>query len=220
MLPVISPGIHAQKTTVDEGLTYYLDKKEAFDAATVQGKRVFLFWGNINCDRCKMVKKNLAHEALASILQEHYILWYCDVSNYTRNAPEVIDYLSAVPTPNIPYPALCIIDADDITKAHGLVWGEAFTVYQLYDMLTKYVANDYIADDKSLNNVYMSRNKLIVKSPAAKEEITVYAITGARVDKFSKTEQTLTRDASSYPSGILIIAGSSGWARKVILKRD
>ncbi|MDR0699171.1 MAG: hypothetical protein LBG28_08155 [Tannerella sp.] len=220
MLQVISQGMNAQKTAVYEGLTYYLDKKEAFDTATVQGKQVFLFWGSVSCSRCNQVKKNLAHRTLTSILQEHYILWYCDDNEYSRGTPEVIDYLSVVPTPNVPYPALCIIDTFDITKAHGLVWGKTLTVSQLYDMLTKYVANDYIDDDKRSNNAYISRNKLIVKSDATKEEIIVYAVTGSQVDKFNKTEPTLMRDASSYPSGILIIAGSSGWARKVILKRN
>jgi hypothetical protein len=221
MLQVVSPeGVSAQKTAVYEGLTYYLDKKEAFDSATVQGKQVFLFWGSVTCPRCNKVKENLAHEALAPILRDNYILWYSDVSDYKRDAPEVVDYLSAVPTPNIPYPALCIIDTFDITKAHGLVWGEELSVYQLRVMLTKYVANDYVNDHKSLNNAYISRNKLVVKSDVAKEEIIVYAVTGVQIDKFDKTEQAITRDASSYPYGILVIAGSSGWARKVILKRD
>jgi hypothetical protein len=223
MLQVIPQGINAQETAVYEGLTYYLDKKEAFDAATVQGKQVFLFWGSIYCSRCNKVKENLARKTFASLLQDHYILWYCDVSDYARDAPEVIDYLSAVETPHVPYPALCVIDTIDITKAHGLICGDdALSVYQLYEMLTRYknVANDDIKGDYSLNNAYISQNRLIVKSDVAKEEIVVYAVTGSQVDKFNKTEQVLTRDASSYPSGILIVAGSSGWARKVILKRN
>lgn len=219
LLQAASQGIAAQDTAVYNGLTYYLNKKEAFDAATVQGKQVFLLWGSDLCSRCNAVKANLAHTSLASLLENHYILWYCNVLVYDRNAPEVVDYLSAVPTDHVPYPALCIIDTLDVTKASGLVWGQTLTVTQLRGMLTKYVANGYIGDRGRLNNAHVSQGRLVVTS-AAREEITVYAVTGSQVDKFGKDGGTLTRDASAYPPGILIIAGSSGWARKIIVKRD
>ncbi|MDR1116566.1 MAG: thioredoxin family protein [Tannerella sp.] len=219
MLQPVSMETKAQKTAVYEGLTYYLDKTEAFEAATAEGKMVFLFWGSVDCSRCNNVKKNLAAESLRSLLDDHYILWYSDVSEYDRNAPEVVDYLSAVSDPYIPYPALCIIDMSDITKAYGLIWGKQLAVYQLYAMLNKYVANDNISDPKDLNRAYVSQNNLVVEGDAANEEISVYAVTGSLVDRFRRTEQRLTHDASSYPSGILVVTGSSGWTRKVAVRK-
>ena len=67
-LAFVSTEINAQKTVVDEGLTYYTDKGEAFEAATLQGKMVFLFWGSVACPRCKKVKQNLASLTLRPIL--------------------------------------------------------------------------------------------------------------------------------------------------------
>jgi hypothetical protein len=219
MLQAVSTDAKAQKTAVYEGLTYYLDKTEAFEAAAAEGKMVFLFWGSVDCPRCNDVKKNLASESLRPLLDDHYILWYSDVSEYDRNAPEVVDYLSAVPGLYVPYPALCIIDMSDVTKAYGLVWGQRLAVYQLYAMLNQYVANGHISDSKDLNGAYVSQNSLVVKGDAASEEISVYTMTGALVDRFRRMEQRLTRSASSYPSGILVVTGSSGWTRKVVVKK-
>jgi hypothetical protein len=216
LLQTVSTGINAQETAVYEGLTYYLNKAEAFEAATAQNKQVFMFWGTTGCSRCNAVKANLAHETLRTILDENYILWFCDAKQYRRNTPEVIDYLPQTGT--LDYPVLCVIDTFDITKAYGYMNGDFFTVHQLSDLLSRYVANDYVRDYKSSTGAYVSQQKLVVKSNVAKEEITVYAVTGAQIDKFVKREPTSTRDAASYPPGILIISGSSGWAKKVIMK--
>ncbi|MDR1380566.1 MAG: thioredoxin family protein [Tannerella sp.] len=217
VLQAVLTGISAQETAVYEGLTYYLNKAEAFEAATVQGKQVLLFWGTHECPRCQQVKKNMAHAELRPILDGNYILWFCHAREHPQGTPDVSDYLPGPETP-AGYPALCVIDTTDITKGYGLMYGATFTVYQLYRLLSNYVANDYADDGKRLNSVYVSQHKLVVSGSAAREEIAVYAVTGSQVDKFDKTEQTVTRDASRYPSGILIVAGSSGWARKIIVK--
>jgi hypothetical protein len=211
-------GVNAQQTFVEEGLTYYENKREAFEAATVQGKLVFLFWGSADCPKCMAVKKNLGHSSLRSILDEHYILWYSDARTYSRDAPEVVDYLSEEPRLYVPYPALCIIDTADVTKGYGFVAGLTLTVAQLYGMLNEYmyVANAPVSNPDGLNRVYVSGGTLVVEGFAADEEIRVYASTGLLVDRFRKREQRLTRDVSLYPAGILVVAGSSGWARKVV----
>jgi hypothetical protein len=217
LLQAVSTGINAQETAVYEGLTYYLNKAEAFEAATAQNKQVFMFWGTTGCSRCNAVKANLAHETLRTILDENYILWFCDAKQYLRNSPEVIDYLPQTEEP-LGYPALCVIDTFDITKAYGFINGVFFSVHQLSDLLSRYVANDYVGNYKSSTGAYVSQQKLVVKSNVAREEITVYAVTGAQIDKFVKRDPTSTRDAASYPPGILIISGSSGWAKKIIMK--
>jgi hypothetical protein len=208
--------VFAQETVVYEGLTYYVNKEEAFEAAKVQDKQVFLFWGSDLCSVCDRVKKNLAAESVKSILKEHYILWFCNALTYRRNSPEVSDYLSVLNISPISYPVLCVIDFYDTETGHGTVSGYQ-TMGYLDAMLRRYVANDYVAGAGGSHDAYVHRNSLVVKS-AVNEEIKVYAVTGSLVDRFLKTAYSVTRDASSYPPGILIVAGTSGWARKVWMK--
>jgi hypothetical protein len=216
VVQVFSKNLCAQNTAVYEGLTYYLDKNEAFDAATAQDKQVFLFWGSNSCGICNQVKKNMAVASIKPILDEHYILWFCDALVYRWTSPEVSDYLSVLED-NPPYPALCIIDTLDRTKGYGLVTGLQSTK-TLEAMLNKYVANDYVNGAEDLCSIYVSQNSLVVNSSITDESINVYTITGLLVDSFRKTEYSTTRYASSYPSGVLLVTGSSGWTRKILMK--
>ncbi|MDR0394455.1 MAG: thioredoxin family protein [Tannerella sp.] len=211
IVQIVSKNVYAQETAVYEGLTYYLNKKEAFDAAKVQNKQVFLFWGSNLCGICDRVKKNMSAESVRSILDEHYILWFCDALTYRSSSPEVSDYMTITLST---YPILSVIDTYDTKIGHGTVSGyqtEAFLV----SMLNRYVANDYVEGASGSHDAYVYQNNLMVKS-AVNEEIKVYAVTGSLVDGFQKTAYSITRDASSYPTGILIVAGSSGWVRKVL----
>jgi hypothetical protein len=212
---LISERAYAQKTVQYEGLTYYVDKEEVFEAAKAQDKQVFLLWGSNNCIRCNRVKKNLAVPSVKSILDEHYLLWFCDALTYNERSPEVSDYLSVLGK-SPPYPVLSVIDSYDTKTGHGTVSGEQ-TADALANMLRQYVANDNMAGAGGSHDAYVHRNSLVVKG-AVHEEIKVYAVTGSLVDRFPKTAYSITRDASSYPGGILIVAGSSGWARKVWMK--
>ncbi len=214
---VVSKNVYAQNTAVYQGLTYYLDKQEAFEAATMQNKRVFLFWGSNSCIRCDGVKRNLATRSVKAILDEHYILWFCDASVYPWDSSEVSDYFSVLDR-NPPYPTLCIIDTMDRTTGYGLVSGDQ-DARSLQAMLNNYVANDHIDGSEKSHNAYISHNNLIVNS-AADEDISVYAITGSLIDRFRKAAyHSVARDASSYPAGILLVTGSSGWTRKVVLMK-
>lgn len=212
---VVSKNVCAQNTAVYEGLTYYLDKQEAFEAATTQNKRVFLFWGSNSCTRCDGVKRNLATKSVKDILDEHYILWFCDATVYPWSSPEVSDYF-ALFSGNPPYPVLCIIDTMD--RRYGLVSGDQ-SARALQAMLNNDVANDHVDGSEKSHNAYISHNNLIVNS-ATDEDICVYAITGSLIDRFRKVAyHSVTRDASSYPAGIFLVTGSSGWTQKVVLMK-
>jgi hypothetical protein len=91
--------------------------------------------------------------------------------------------------------------------------------------LVEILENEYVANEKVTNNikggtnVFVSSNRLVVNTANANETISVYSLVGSLVDKFQKTEQNLSRDASSYPSGILIVSSSSGWTKKIINRK-
>lgn len=211
----ISLSVNAQNTADYEGLLWYLDKKEAFDTATVQGKQVVLFWGTNTCGVCNRVKKNLATESVKTILNDHYILWFCDAKVYGKNSPEVSDYLSELTY--IPYPAICVIDTFDITVGYGLTTGEQ-SANKLKTTLTRYVDNEQILRDDESIYVYASGEKLIIKNEIQKEVIHLYTISGALVDCFSKIEYEITKDISGYSKGIYLVTSTSGWTRKVVVR--
>jgi hypothetical protein len=216
MVQFASERVYAQKIVIYEGLTYYVDKEEVFEAARAQNKQVFLFWGSNLCSICDRMKKILAAPSVKSILDKHYLLWFCDALTYRWNSPEVYDYISVLNLARIPYPVLSVIDIYNTKIGHGTVSGPQ-TENFLISMLNQYVANDHVAGAGDSHDAYVLRNSLVVKS-AVNEEIKVYAVTGSLVDRFPKTAYSITRDASSYPAGILIVAGSSGWTRKVWMK--
>ncbi|MDR0575384.1 MAG: thioredoxin family protein [Tannerella sp.] len=214
VLQVFSLGINAQNTMDSGGFTWYLKKAEAFDAARSQDKQVLLFWGSTSCSRCEWVKKNFASVPVVSVLEKHYILWFCDATeNHYKNSADVSDYLSHLTT-SPPYPAVCIIDTSDIKVGHGLMIGEQNTVSALYAMLNGYVDNKQIISRGS--RAYISGNNLTLESDFGKELIHVYSITGSLVDQFVKTDYSYNRDVSAYPKGILLVNSNSGWTRKVI----
>lgn len=213
---LVSSDINAQNTANYEGMTWYLDKKEAFDSASVQRKQVVLFWGSNTCGVCDRVKKNLATESVKSILDEYYILWFCDATTYGKNSPEVSDYLSDLTS--IPYPAICVIDTFDITIGYGLTTGEQ-SATKLKTMLSGYVDNEQIitGDDESIN-VYVSGSSLVIKTEISKEIVSIFTLNGSLVGRFYKTEYDMACDLSGYSKGIFLVNSSSGWTRKIVIR--
>jgi thioredoxin-related protein len=213
----VSERVYAQQTVAYEGLTYYVDKEEVFEAARAQDKQVLLFWGSNLCSISSQMKKNLAAPAVKSILDKYYLLWFCDALTYRWYSPEASDYISMLDLNSIYYPVLCVIDTYNTKIGHGTVNGFQSTSF-LANMLNRYVANDYVADASGSYDAYASQNNLVVNS-AVNEEIKVYSLTGSLIDSFWKTaDAVITRNASSYPSGVLVVTSSSGWMRKVLMK--
>ena len=216
---VVETEVYAQDDNVDiyKGMTWYLDKSVALDSARSQNKQVLLVWGRFTCGNTNWVKNRLSEPPLKSIIEEHYILWFSNSNIYYPNSPEVADYLSVL-TGYITLPAICVIDTFDITVAHGLKTGPQ-SVEVLQEMLQGYVSNDFIFDkDSESNHVYVVGDNLVVKGETTNEIISIFTIMGSLVDKFTKSEYEMIRDLSAYPKGVLLVTGSSGWSRKVVIR--
>lgn len=212
---VAGPGISAQNVSIYDGMTWYLRKTDALNSARSQGKQVFFLWGKTTCGYSNAVRRLLAKEPLKSVVDENYILWFADTETYDRFSPDVVDYLSGLPS-YITFPAICIIDTFDIKVPHGLRMGPQ-SEEELQEMLNLYVANDYIESANDSYNAYVYQNSLVITS-SADEEINVFTISGSLIDRFHKTGHLFTRDVNMYPSGILFVTGSSGWMKKVIIR--
>jgi hypothetical protein len=197
-----------------EGMTWYLKKSVALDSSTSQGKQVFLVWGRTTCGNTIYVRQRLGLEPLKSIVDEHYILWFADYEKYKRNSPEVSDYLSGLPN-YVEFPAICIIDTFDVKIPYGLQTGFK-TASALQELILRYVGNDYLAEAEPAVHVYISGNYLVIEHEIPNETVSVFSMTGGLVDRYRKNESPTMRDLSAYPKGVLIVAGSVGWTKKIV----
>lgn len=73
-------------------------------------------------------------------------------------------------------------------------------------------SNEYVVE----NTIYLSGNVLYVKSSSVNDLVYVYTASGLCVDKFFKHTELLVKDASAYPSGVLIVTNGKDWTQKVI----
>ena len=69
---------------------------------------------------------------------------------------------------------------------------------------------------EQLTHVYVQSQALYVESPEA-EQITVYSITGNLLYNFKKSAGKASFDIHHSPGSLLIVKGSSGWIKKVII---
>ncbi|MDR2917071.1 MAG: hypothetical protein LBV74_19945 [Tannerella sp.] len=199
------------------GMTWYLKRSVALDAARSEGKQVFMVWGRTTCSITTDVRRKLVKEPLRSIISEHYILWFSDYEKYNRYSTEVSDYLSVF-SGYIAFPAICIIDTFDVKVAYGLRTG-AQEVNDLQAMLNQYVGNDHFENkEKASVNVYVSGKNLVIKNDIYDEIVSVFTMSGSLVDRFRKVEYGINRNISAYAKGILVVTGSSGWSKKIVVE--
>ena len=214
---IIETEVYAQDSEINYGMTWYLKRSVAIDAARAQNKQILLFWGRTTCSICNGVKRRLSESPLKEIIKENYILWFSDCDIYKRDSPEVGRYISHI-TGLINLPLLCFIDINDVEVAYGMRTGNQNSD-DLKRMLEEYVSNDYFADKADiLNKVYVSGNKLVIKSESEDEVISIYTITGLLTTIFHKTGYYTTHDLPLYTKGVFIVAGSSGWAQKIFVR--
>lgn len=78
--------------------------------------------------------------------------------------------------------------------------------------------NDVSIDliEKNQITAYISNNQLTIKNQTSTETINVYMIDGVKINSVQKTDYNIAIDASTIPSGVFIITGSSGWTKKLI----
>lgn len=219
LLGVNSSRVKAQETDLYDGMTWYLNKEEAFQAAAAENKQVFLLWGRTNCYNCNLVKKYVARSEIKEMVDDNYILWFCNVNTYKANSPVVSDYLSPLIGQTVYLPAICVIDLYDTTVGYGLRTGyireETFKAY-----LTQYVSNDQIVDDKNKEfiHAYVSGNTLRIESEKVNEKISVYTMSGSLVDVFTKPSASYSRNTSVYPKGVLLVNSDAGWSQKIVIR--
>ena len=225
--------MNAQDSKTFYGMDWYLKKSVAIKAAQTQGKQIFLLWGAEWCPDCKWVKQKLSEPPLNSIINEKYVLWFSDNDTYKYDSEEVGVYLTFLKdVPRKYFPVNCIIDTSDLTVANRFMFGPDFSlnntaIYsyeinlyykELTAMLNGNVGNDIFSNENDSDVIiFVADNNIIIKSKPLAEIISVFTLTGSLVDRFQKTENEIKRDLSKYPKGILIVAGSSGWSKKVVL---
>lgn len=209
-------GVEEENTEVIDGMTWYLKKKEAFEIAREQNKYVFLLWGRDACEKCEALRVDVARCPVQTVIAKHYILWYSDCDVYDREHSDVTDYLSSFPKGIIPLPVTCIINPADEKKAYGLQNGD-YDPYELAELLDNTVGNEPVVHSEKVG-VYVYENRLTVKNEVAREVVRIYTVTGALVDSFLKTTYEIDRNTLAYPIGMLVVTGSSGWTRKIVIK--
>ena len=217
-LVISSTVSNAQDREVEifNGVTWYLNRNDAIDVAIEQNKYILFVWGYNKCHRCDEFKKDVAWCFLQPVIKKHYILWYSEGEKYDRESPEVSDYLSSLPAGILPQPVVGVIDPSNPTKVYNLRTG-AYIIDDLVDMLEQSVSNDVFSGAENMY-VYISGNNLSIRNEFEKEKISVFSVTGSLIDKFYKADFNNNRNISAYPKGLLIVTGSSGWAKKVVVR--
>jgi hypothetical protein len=216
---VASFNANSQKSEFYENNTWYLDKQTAIDSALSQDKQMFVCYGRETCGYTTNVRKLLGTENIKQLVDDNYVLWFVDGDIFNLFGIETGEYFyNALKNESLIYlPVICLVNKYNIHYSYGVSTGPKDS-NELISLLSQYVANDKVTAITSDIKVYVSEKELVVNGGNANEAVSVYSITGSLVDKFKKNGY-IARDASSYPSGILIVSGSSGWTKKVINKK-
>ena len=209
---IFETEVRAQETSF-YGKKWYTDKSVAIDSARSQGKQIFLLWGRTGCKYSQYVLRLLSDPVLKEVIDENYVLWFCNCEENIRFSPDVADYLSKLKGA-IALPAICIIDTYDTKIAHGLTLGKQELDYLQY-MLNNYVDNDIIINK---TEVYAVENNLFIRDDFEREIISVYSMTGSQIDQFIKTDYNVSHRFYVYPKGIIFVRSSAGWVRKVFIR--
>ncbi len=65
-------------------LIWQKSESDAISLATKQGKLILLIAGREGCGNCKVMKETVcesASPAVKSLIEKHFILWYCDIDS-------------------------------------------------------------------------------------------------------------------------------------------
>jgi uncharacterized protein YjdB len=116
-------------------------------------------------------------------------------------------------------------NADVATVTDGWVTGiaEGTTVVRVFTVegsktaacSVKVINNQANEPEAGGSYVFVDNGKLTVSTPAA-EQIFIYTVGGALLRQVQKAAGEATFDLNGLPKGVLIIRGSSGWARKAV----
>ena len=182
-------------------LKWYKNKEEVFNLAKQQNKYVFKLEGRGGSNVCRQVIKQLDSNTLKKLLQDNYILWYDEFD------PDV--------HPGVKAPAISVIYpyAPDIILDSTGGYQEVEVLESLLKSHT--VSNETVA---SGNQVTVLGNVIQVSNQVKNEQIRIFSLTGQQLAFVRKIDDTVTIDASHFPKGVVIVAGSSGWSTKILAK--
>jgi hypothetical protein len=204
------------------GNIWYLNKQAAIDAATLQNKQILICYGQATCTYTNEVRQLLGTGQFKQLIEEGYILWYVNGTGLLgKDVKEYFEEAAGGVLATLNTPALCITDKwTNFHTSKGVCFRpENEQLLKTLTLFSSPVANDKVAPVTTEAKVYFSGKRLVVNSRNANETISVYSMVGSLVDRFQKTEPSVTRDASSYPSGIFIVTSTSGWTKKVINRK-
>ncbi|HAO21285.1 MAG TPA: hypothetical protein DCQ37_12945, partial [Desulfobacteraceae bacterium] len=115
---------------------WQISKADAVSLAKSQGKKILLLAGRDTCGNTQYMRNTVcesASPAIRNLLQQNFILWYCDVDNST----EWYSYASGLPE-NWVLPLICVIDPNNsdifLDRITGVQDSQTF-----YSWLLKYV---------------------------------------------------------------------------------
>jgi hypothetical protein len=142
------------------------------------------------------------------MLEDNYILWFTTevkettASTYAEDSPVLHPYISII------YP-----DLWDTKLESSFGYQDAKALETIIKKYT--VSNETIIAD---NQVTVSGNIIQITNRNSKEQIKIFSLSGQQVASIRKNGYTAQIDASSYPKGVLVVAGSSGWSKKIIVQ--
>lgn len=225
LLPSFS--LQAQELTYEELIESWIKSKdEAFEKAKAEGKYVLLFAGRTTCGSCKASLKAIKEgEDIQAIIKESYVLWYTDWDQMKTNTQHEArayfnEYNVAAGKDTVLakkiLPGMFIIDPENPEKSVTLDFAvnTSEKLIAFLDISGRPVSNEII--NVTPQQVYLASNTLTVSNNISNETITVYTITGQRITSFLKKGTDESKDATSFPKGVLIVSSSAGWSNKVL----
>ena len=108
------------RAEVDEGtiIKWHYDKDEVFKLAKEQDKFIFMFMGRAGCHNCQSTVNQLSRDAPLKIVENEYIMWYCNTPRGVKEVEEAKIYVDEMYTTMTPseMPLFFIIDPNDSIK--------------------------------------------------------------------------------------------------------
>lgn len=195
-----------------DDVKWYEDRDEALTLAKEQNKYVLLLYGRTTCGNCAAAKKFINEAPINAIVQQNFILWFCNVDIPEKKAQASVyrNYYDG----GITFPLLCVINPQEPIPALSYTVGYK-TAKQIEAILNNNMPTSNQEIDAESNIVYLSDQMLTISNNYNDETIYVYTISGQLVDSFDKKDFSIIRNAYAYPKGLLLISSSKRWDIKV-----
>lgn len=199
-------------TKASDDVKWYEDRDEALTLAKEQNRYVLLLYGRTTCGNCIAAKKFINEAPINTIVQENFILWFCDADIPAKKAQGLVyrNYYDG----GITFPLLCVINPQEPVPAlsYSVNYKNA---KEIEAILNNNMPTTNQVINSGSNIVYLSDKMLTISNDYFDETVYVYTITGQLIDSFDKKDFNIIRNANAYPKGLLLISSSKGWSIKV-----